>query len=212
AESGFWSVVKPSATFPCQDRVLQLADEAIEQAALVTAITVEWIPLSEGARRDFETRYPRQAQETAWAAEAIRSDFEQLTRLHPGTGKELGGPIDPAEDGDLGPLWPAGKPRWFEELSPAVLPARLSLVVPITNRQKPEEVRAALAGSPGSVDVLCLTVGPDPTDFQATPAALAWVKDFCSSALPGPSPSLIVLASPSPTVSADQEQQARLAL
>jgi len=59
--------VAPASPPGAQDLISHAA-EAIEQAALVTAITLEWIPIGGVFRRDYETRYPRQAQETAWAA------------------------------------------------------------------------------------------------------------------------------------------------
>ena len=43
-------------------------------------------------------------------ASALRGDVDRLRSLAPGASKELGVAIDPAEDGPLGPLWPAGAP------------------------------------------------------------------------------------------------------
>jgi PTS system nitrogen regulatory IIA component len=45
----------------------------------------------------------------AAGAAAARSDFDQLRRLGLGQFPELGEPIDPSEDGPLGPLWPEEK-------------------------------------------------------------------------------------------------------
>jgi hypothetical protein len=41
---------------------------------------------------------------------ALRADVDNLLSLAPGSSKDLGVPVDPAEDGPLGPLWPAGAP------------------------------------------------------------------------------------------------------
>jgi hypothetical protein len=44
---------------------------------------------------------------------ALRADFDTLVRLRLGEPGTDGAPIDPAESGPLGPLWPAGTPAWF---------------------------------------------------------------------------------------------------
>ena len=211
AENAFWALAKPTKP-SCRDALFRHAAEAIQQSALVTAITIEWVPISDDFRRDYEARYPRQAQETAWAAEAIRKDFETLRQLHPGTGAEVGRLLDPSEGGDVGPLWPAGTPRWFEELRPAVLPARLPFVIPVEANQTPQAVRQAIDGSTNPADVLCLSVGEETNAFPSTPAALDWVKGFRSLPSPGSALSLVILASASPAVSAEDEQKARFAL
>jgi hypothetical protein len=187
------------------------AAKAIEQAALVTAISLESIAIDAAFRHDYETRYPQHAQETAWAAEAIQADFETLKRFHPGRGAELGGVIDPS-NGEVGPLWPKGTPRWFKELQPAVRPLRLSVVIPVGAQQTPQEVRQAVDHSTPPADVLCLSVGNEADAFPSTAAVLDWVKGYCGSVPPVPSPSLIVLASISSSISADEEQKARSAL
>jgi len=210
--NGSRGVPVPPPSAPGDRHLISHAAKAIEEAALVTAITLEWIPLDEVFRRDYEARYPQQAQETAWAAEAIQTDFKALKGLHPGSGTEVGSVIDPSENGELGALWPTGTPRWFEELRPAVLPTRLALVVPVKAQQTPQEVRQALDGSTNPADVLCLCVGDETVAFPSTPVALDWVKGFWSSVPAGASPSLIVLASTSPAVSAADEQKARSAL
>lgn len=45
-------------------------------------------------------------------AAAARADFDRLRQLNPGNYPKLGQPIDPTENGPLGPLWPAGDPDW----------------------------------------------------------------------------------------------------
>lgn len=42
---------------------------------------------------------------------AARADYDRLLGLNPGTYPELGQPIDPTENGPLGPLWPEGPPK-----------------------------------------------------------------------------------------------------
>jgi hypothetical protein len=44
---------------------------------------------------------------------AARSDFDALLSMNLGELPEFGPPIDPSEDGPLGPLWPDGVPEWF---------------------------------------------------------------------------------------------------
>jgi hypothetical protein len=46
-------------------------------------------------------------------ADALYADMEKLQTLGPGACEELGPPIDPTEEGPLGPLWPAGVPLCF---------------------------------------------------------------------------------------------------
>jgi hypothetical protein len=41
---------------------------------------------------------------------AVRADFDHLIELRTGEFGELGQPVDPSEQGTLGPLWPAGVP------------------------------------------------------------------------------------------------------
>lgn len=48
------------------------------------------------------------------AADAARRDYDYLAAHHPRTEDILGEPIDPSEDGPLGPLWPGGAPKWFK--------------------------------------------------------------------------------------------------
>jgi hypothetical protein len=43
------------------------------------------------------------------------SDLGKLARLKLGLFPELGAPIDPSESGPLGPLWPEGKPGWWQD-------------------------------------------------------------------------------------------------
>ncbi len=45
-------------------------------------------------------------------AEAACSDYERLLEADQGIWPDLGDPIDPSEDGPLGPLWPDGPPNW----------------------------------------------------------------------------------------------------
>jgi len=47
------------------------------------------------------------------AEAAARADFNGLRKLNPGTYPKLGQPIDPTENGPLGPLWPEGPPAWY---------------------------------------------------------------------------------------------------
>src|SRR5271157_5858707 len=44
---------------------------------------------------------------------AARGDLQQLLALELGRPGTLGKPIDPAEDGPLGPLWPNAAPDWY---------------------------------------------------------------------------------------------------
>jgi len=65
------------------------------------------------------------AADHAWAdaqavAAAARGDFERLLKLNHGTYPKVGDPIDPAEYGPLGPLWPEGPPAWFTAAKPAL--------------------------------------------------------------------------------------------
>jgi hypothetical protein len=45
-------------------------------------------------------------------AAALYADVEKLGSLGCGDGEELGAPVDPSENGPLGPLWPEGPPSW----------------------------------------------------------------------------------------------------
>src|SRR5271166_2618355 len=57
----------------------------------------------------------RAAWDTGRAASrtAARGDLQQLLALELGRPGTLGKPIDPAEDGPLGPLWPNAAPDWY---------------------------------------------------------------------------------------------------
>ncbi len=57
------------------------------------------------------------ADAAAWAdaRAAASSDLDRLIALHPGELDPLGAPIDPSEDGPLGPIWPHGVPEWYTE-------------------------------------------------------------------------------------------------
>ncbi len=44
---------------------------------------------------------------------ALRADVDMLLDPAVGTCQDLGAPVDPAESGPLGPLWPAGRPICF---------------------------------------------------------------------------------------------------
>ena len=57
----------------------------------------------------------RAAWDTGRAASrtAARGDLHQLLALELGRPGTLGKPIDPAEDGPLGPLWPNAAPDWY---------------------------------------------------------------------------------------------------
>jgi hypothetical protein len=46
-------------------------------------------------------------------ADALYADVEKLRSLTPGSSDVLGPPVDPSENGPLGPLWPAGAPACF---------------------------------------------------------------------------------------------------
>jgi hypothetical protein len=43
----------------------------------------------------------------------LRADYDTLLRLRLGAAITAGEPVDPRENGPLGPLWPAGAPAWF---------------------------------------------------------------------------------------------------
>jgi len=49
----------------------------------------------------------------AAARAAARGDLQRLRALKLGRPRTLGQPIDPAEGGPLGPLWPGGAPAWY---------------------------------------------------------------------------------------------------
>lgn len=49
---------------------------------------------------------------------AARADYECLRALHPEPTPCLGTPLDPADRGPLGALWPSGPPEWFTRLRP----------------------------------------------------------------------------------------------
>ncbi|MBV8267761.1 MAG: hypothetical protein JO252_15655, partial [Planctomycetaceae bacterium] len=53
--------------------------------------------------------------EAAWdtGRAAARGDLQRLRALKLGRPRTLGQPIDPAEGGPLGPLWPGGAPAWY---------------------------------------------------------------------------------------------------
>lgn len=44
---------------------------------------------------------------------AARADFDRLRQLNSGTYPQLGYPLDPSEQGPLGPLWNTVPPAWF---------------------------------------------------------------------------------------------------
>jgi hypothetical protein len=44
---------------------------------------------------------------------AARADFDRLRQLNSGTYPQLGHPLDPSEQGPLGPLWSTVPPAWF---------------------------------------------------------------------------------------------------
>jgi len=48
--------------------------------------------------------------------QAASADEARLRSLNLGEFPELGGVIDPSEDGPLGPLWPMGLPQWAAKL------------------------------------------------------------------------------------------------
>lgn len=196
-------------SIPSTEWVLTHSAEAIRQAALVTAITLEWIPIDSTFRLTFEQEYPLHAQETAWAADAIQNDFQALKRLSPGTGVEEGDPIDPSDIGELGPLWPGQAPCWFEDLKHAVRPSRLTVVVPVDARQTALIVKRSRTEVKGLTDVLCLSVGEEQDSFSSTTAVLDWVKEYRSARGGLSVPNLIVLAPAPSDGSAPQEQVIR---
>jgi hypothetical protein len=55
------------------------------------------------------------AARAAWdtGRAAARGDLQRLGALKLGRPGMLGKPIDPAEEGPLGPLWPGGVPAWY---------------------------------------------------------------------------------------------------
>ena len=55
------------------------------------------------------------ANARAAARAAASSDLDRLLALNPGELDPLGAPIDPSEDGPLGPIWPQGAPQWYTE-------------------------------------------------------------------------------------------------
>ncbi len=59
------------------------------------------------------------ASDGASAVHAASADFARLLELNQGTFPKLGEPIDPTENGPLGPLWPEGPPEWFATVKPA---------------------------------------------------------------------------------------------
>jgi hypothetical protein len=74
------------------------------------------IAIAEGfARGGKADRAAGAAWDTGRAASrpAARGDLHQLLALELGRPGTLGKPIDPAEDGPLGPLWPNAAPDWY---------------------------------------------------------------------------------------------------
>lgn len=55
------------------------------------------------------------AARAAWdtGRAAAWGDLQRLSALKLGRPGTLGQPIDPAEKGPLGPLWPGGAPAWY---------------------------------------------------------------------------------------------------
>ena len=52
------------------------------------------------------------------ARAAANVDIRRLTALNLGVAGELSAPVDPSEEGPLGPLWPNGAPAWFPHRYP----------------------------------------------------------------------------------------------
>jgi hypothetical protein len=82
---------------------------------------------SAGADRDTEAvEYAGQAyssagkalatSEATQAADAADQDLQKLRSINSSGVRDLGKPVDPGEDGPLGPLWPSGAPDWSERL------------------------------------------------------------------------------------------------
>ncbi len=54
----------------------------------------------------------------ATVVDAIRRDYDYLASRHPKPEDLFGKPIDPSENGPLGPLWPEGEPESFKRREP----------------------------------------------------------------------------------------------
>jgi hypothetical protein len=188
AEAAFW-VEHEGKAAECYRMCIERSAVAITHSA--TSVTLGRIPLPEPWRTTYANDFSRQTREDELVNKAIRSDFENLSRLARVQAPELGVPVEPAEEGPVGLLWPTGTPSWFLKLAPAVFPVRLPVVQAVSAGAPASPIRHA-ADPP---DVLCLAVGrAAPGEFQDLSTALAWVRDFRAAAPGEPLSALVVLA------------------
>ncbi|MCU0981117.1 MAG: hypothetical protein MUF25_18360 [Pirellulaceae bacterium] len=84
-----------------------------DHSVYATRVAVEAADAAQAAARAADHAAARAADGTGAAQAAAKADFDRLLTLNQGTYPKLGDPIDPTENGPLGPLWPGGPPKWF---------------------------------------------------------------------------------------------------
>jgi hypothetical protein len=77
-----WAYRDTTPHLPCCESAVTNAEQAVGDAALVTALTLG-DPLWDAIRAWFEQKYPDSTQETYWARDAIWSDYWKLAQLRP---------------------------------------------------------------------------------------------------------------------------------
>jgi hypothetical protein len=179
-----------------QDRRVRQAVEhaanAIDEAALTTAIELDFPSVPESRRSYHESTYPQLARETYWARDATWSDFKALRRLRAGSASEPGDPLDPSEQGELGPLWPEGTPTWFQEGQWLARRARH-----VSRAQDPAVRRGELPAPDNGPRALLFTTGDRGNDFRTLTDVATWLEQFLwQGPAPDPRPCLVVLAAP----------------
>ncbi|MBV8678215.1 MAG: hypothetical protein JO355_13720 [Planctomycetaceae bacterium] len=87
------------------------ADAAACAARAANAARAADVAAADAAAADAAEDTARAAWDTGRAA--ARGDLQRLRALKLGRPRTLGQPIDPAEGGPLGPLWPGGTPAWY---------------------------------------------------------------------------------------------------
>src|SRR5271157_4842354 len=103
------------------DATARAADAAACAARAANAARAADIAAADAAaaRADADADAAEDTAHAAWntgraaSRTAARGDLQQLLALELGRPGTLGKPIDPAEDGPLGPLWPNAAPDWY---------------------------------------------------------------------------------------------------
>ena len=97
------------------DAAVRAADAAACAARAANAARAADIAAADAAAAAAAEDTARAAWDTGRAAAraAARGDLQRLGALKLGRPGTLGQPIDPAEEGPLGPLWPGGAPDWY---------------------------------------------------------------------------------------------------